>query len=638
MGEREGDSGEGKGALETSEFTPKALKTLHDALALTDEARVITSMGKPFKIMHTNTAWSRITGFKFTEAVGKTCALLHGPKTEADVLDLLEESLARKVSTTVHLTNYTATGNPFKNTLTIHPLCNSQGDVVNYAATVYAKPITDGSVEPVAPEIHAAKLSTAHAWGALRLLGVNLAEGAAAVHGHEAREEAANSLLGNYEKVLLDVTSSSVTDNIEGRHVSAEHSSHVEQFLREVTRRLLGRLPDTSTNLELLDLEYFVDPSTPHQAAAWVGAAAYLNGRFQSQAGQSPGRDADMSPAAAAAMKAVMAEVSADAAAWDSLRLLLERGGRAQPQEGEAAAHSPAAHVEAAHKLISNHAQVLRDLTNVFPGRNIHGQLLTQQHLKRLPAQDRRRVDRFLQALSSRLLGERDIPQPQGNDEADRAHEAEVWAAAAKYLEGRLQSSADQKPGRTPDMSQSAAAAMRGVMSELVGGIGANPFDMPPAFTSGSTWDTLNKTYAAAQPKNSPKRLKRSVGRGRDLHSSFSNEKDAIIFTEARAPYKITHCNKAWCDMCGYSLDEIEGATNAILQGPDTDLSVIADLMSCVRRSEPACVTVVNYKKGGIPFVNQLQVDPVYDDNDEITHFMAILNETDTTPLPVACA
>ena len=63
---------------------------------LTDEARVITSASKPYKIMHTNAAWSRLTGFKFTEAAGQTCALLQGPKTEESVLSLLEASITAK--------------------------------------------------------------------------------------------------------------------------------------------------------------------------------------------------------------------------------------------------------------------------------------------------------------------------------------------------------------------------------------------------------------------------------------------------------------------------------------------------------------------------------------------------------------
>ena len=73
------------------------------------------------------------------------------------------------------------------------------------------------------------------------------------------------------------------------------------------------------------------------------------------------------------------------------------------------------------------------------------------------------------------------------------------------------------------------------------------------------------------------------------------------------------------------------------MQGPDTDLAVVADLMSSVRRCEPATATVVNYKKGGERFINQVHIEPVYDEDDNIAQLMAVLHEIDMMPA-VQCA
>ena len=73
--------------------SPAVPSTLAEALALTDEARIVTSASKPYAIMHTNAAWSKATGYKFTEASGKTCAILQGPETESAVLSLLSYML-----------------------------------------------------------------------------------------------------------------------------------------------------------------------------------------------------------------------------------------------------------------------------------------------------------------------------------------------------------------------------------------------------------------------------------------------------------------------------------------------------------------------------------------------------------------
>ena len=43
--------------------------TLAQALELTTECRLVTTASRPFKIVHTNRAWSELTQFKFSEAV-----------------------------------------------------------------------------------------------------------------------------------------------------------------------------------------------------------------------------------------------------------------------------------------------------------------------------------------------------------------------------------------------------------------------------------------------------------------------------------------------------------------------------------------------------------------------------------------
>ena len=77
---------------------------------------------------------------------------------------------------------------------------------------------------------------------------------------------------------------------------------------------------------------------------------------------------------------------------------------------------------------------------------------------------------------------------------------------------------------------------------------------------------------------------------------------------------------------------EVEGLSNKLLQGPETDQALLDDLMASVRRGEPSSATLVNYKKGGERFVNQVKVVPVYNENEEVEQFMAMLTEVDTVP------
>ena len=122
-----------------------------------------------------------------------------------------------------------------------------------------------------------------------------------------------------------------------------------------------------------------------------------------------------------------------------------------------------------------------------------------------------------------------------------------------------------------------------------------------------------------------PKRMKRNMRTA----DALANSVDAVVMTQAEPPYAITHVNQPWCEMCGYTLEEVEGLTNSILQGPETDVALVNDLMASVRRGEPASATLVNYKKGGKRFVNQVEVLPVYNEEDELEQFMAMLQEVD---------
>ncbi|KAL1506887.1 hypothetical protein AB1Y20_007752 [Prymnesium parvum] len=115
------------------------------------------------------------------------------------------------------------------------------------------------------------------------------------------------------------------------------------------------------------------------------------------------------------------------------------------------------------------------------------------------------------------------------------------------------------------------------------------------------------------------------------LEDALHNTTDAVVMTQAHHPYAITHVNQPWCEMCGYTLEEVEGVSNKILQGPETDLSLVDDLMASVRRGEPGEATLVNYKKNGEKFVNQVKVMPVYNEQDEVEQFMAMLLEVDVS-------
>jgi len=237
-------------------------------------------------------------------------------------------------------------------------------------------------------------------------------------------------------------------------------AGEVDLFLKEVARRLAGRLPEQGCRNG--------KPTTALQSEAWVAAAAYLDARLhveQQEVANTPGhtgRKPDMSPAAGLAFRAVMAEVADEDVDNEGADLANPNDTVA---DGVAAEHAPQARVEAARKMYRNHEVLLKDLTRA------DGPPVSQPGLSRLPGREKD-VELFLREVARRLTGR--LPE-QGcrHTKPTSAQQLETWAAAAAYLASRLQVSAREvarvpnHTGRKPDMSPPAGLALRAVLAEV---------------------------------------------------------------------------------------------------------------------------------------------------------------------------
>ena len=136
-----------------------------------------------------------------------------------------------------------------------------------------------------------------------------------------------------------------------------------------------------------------------------------------------------------------------------------------------------------------------------------------------------------------------------------------------------------------------------------------------------------------ADPSNYERASKRQArGTKARLHEVLANNSDPIVLCSKDYPHQIIHPNQPWLEMCGYTLEEVEGRTNKLLTGAETDPDVLLSLLGCVKRREPYTGCLINYKKGGKRFVNQVKTCPVYDEDDEVAAFMSMLKEIDDPP------
>lgn len=97
-----------------------------------------------------------------------------------------------------------------------------------------------------------------------------------------------------------------------------------------------------------------------------------------------------------------------------------------------------------------------------------------------------------------------------------------------------------------------------------------------------------------------------------------------MVITDPRRPdHPIVFDNEAFCRLTGYARDEAIGRNCRFLQGPETEMADVARVAAVVARCEPIEIDLLNYKKDGERFWNQLLVSPVFGRDGEPTYFLA---------------
>lgn len=112
------------------------------------------------------------------------------------------------------------------------------------------------------------------------------------------------------------------------------------------------------------------------------------------------------------------------------------------------------------------------------------------------------------------------------------------------------------------------------------------------------------------------------------LTSAFEALRDIVIVTKAYpldAPGpEIVYVNAAFEKRTGYLRHEVIGKTPRILQGEATDKNELARIRQAMDRCEPVRSVLVNYDRSRSPFWLELEISPLFDQEGNCTHFVAI--------------
>ncbi|MFZ0266128.1 PAS domain-containing protein [Caulobacter sp.] len=95
-----------------------------------------------------------------------------------------------------------------------------------------------------------------------------------------------------------------------------------------------------------------------------------------------------------------------------------------------------------------------------------------------------------------------------------------------------------------------------------------------------------------------------------------------MIVTDPRqADNPIVLANQAFLNLCGFTARDVIGSNCRFLQGPQTDPAGVRALDAAIAAGEEASVELLNYRRDGSTFWNQIWISPIHDDAGKLLYF-----------------
>jgi PAS domain S-box-containing protein len=113
------------------------------------------------------------------------------------------------------------------------------------------------------------------------------------------------------------------------------------------------------------------------------------------------------------------------------------------------------------------------------------------------------------------------------------------------------------------------------------------------------------------------------------LKRAFDSLSEGVIVTTADKDNSIIYVNQQFLNETGYSQHEIIGKNPRFLQGPKSDKKVIEKVREAISKKIIFRGEIINYRKDGSTFYNLMTINPVCNEDNEVTHFVGLQSNID---------
>ncbi len=136
----------------------------------------------------------------------------------------------------------------------------------------------------------------------------------------------------------------------------------------------------------------------------------------------------------------------------------------------------------------------------------------------------------------------------------------------------------------------------------------------------------------AIERKRIEEELRRAATENLRLAQAIDSALDGILITDPGQPDNpVIYTNPAFTKITGYKAEEALGSNCRFLQGPETDRQAVAQMREAIAHQREVKTTVLNYRKDGQAFWNELKIAPVFSEQGQLLYFVGVQRDVTET-------